>query len=125
MMNGDRISWSNPRVLAVLLLVFVSGTLSGALAWRFLRNRTTRPPLVSVAPSWSNKEGFLNRCKKDLSLSDEQAIEMAKVLDDYKMFYQNLQEQLEDVRSTGKDNILKILDETQREKFEKLFKETK
>ena len=50
---------------------------------------------------------------------------MAKVLDDYKMFYQNLQEQLEDVRSTGKDNILKILDETQRETFEKLFKETK
>jgi len=50
---------------------------------------------------------------------------MAKVLDDYKMYYQNLQEQLEEVRSTGKNDILKILDEVQRQKFEKLVADSK
>jgi hypothetical protein len=125
MMTGDRISWSNPRVLAVLLLVFLSGTLSGAIALRF-RNRLTASGPVAVGakppvPSWTNRDGFLNRCKTELNLSPEQANKMAKVLDDYKMFYQNLQEQLEEVRSTGRSEILRILDESQRQKFEKLI----
>jgi len=124
-MTGDRISWSNPKVLAVLLLVFVSGTLSGAIAFRMVRSKLRPQPPVAAAPSWNNKEGFLNRCKKDLNLTDEQAVKMAKVLDDYKMYYQNLQEQLEEVRSTGKNDILKILDEVQRQKFEKLVADSK
>jgi hypothetical protein len=41
------------------------------------------------------------------------------------MYYQNLQEQLEEVRSTGKSEILKILDDTQRQKFEKLIADSK
>ena len=124
MMTGDRISWSNPRVLAVLLLVFVSGTLSGAIAFRVVRSRIARPPPIA-SPSWNNKEGFLSRYKKELNLTDEQAAKMAKVLDDYKMYYQNLQEQVEEVRSTGKVEIIKILDETQRQKFEKLVADSK
>lgn len=125
MITGDRISWSNPRVLAVLLLVFVSGTLSGAIAWRVRSKMLGRQVPVAASPSWNNKEGFLNRCKKDLKLTDEQAGKMAKVLDDYKMYYQNLQEQLEEVRSTGKGDILKILDDEQRQKFEKLVADAK
>jgi Spy/CpxP family protein refolding chaperone len=126
MISGDRISWSNPRVLAVLLLVFVTGTLSGAIAYRVVRSRMARlSPPTSSSPSWNNKEGFLSRYKKELNLSDEQTAKMAKVLDDYKMYYQNLQEQLEEVRSTGKSEILKILDEAQRQKFEKLVADSK
>jgi Spy/CpxP family protein refolding chaperone len=126
-MTGDRISWSNPRVLAVLLLVFVTGTLSGAIAYRVVRSRVARMGQASAGggPSWSNKEGFLARYKKELNLTDEQTVKMSKVLDDYKMYYQNLQEQLEEVRSTGKSDILKILDENQRQKFEKLIPESK
>jgi hypothetical protein len=127
-MTGERISWSNPRVLAVLLLVFVTGTLSGAIAYRVVRSRLARTSQMTTSsgsPSWSNKEGFLARYKKELNLSDEQTAKMAKVLDDYKMYYQNLQEQLEEVRSTGKSEILKILDEAQRQKFEKLVSESK
>lgn len=125
MVTGDRISWSNPRVLAVLLLVFVSGTLSGAIAYRMIRSKRNNPPTSAASPSWNNKDGFLARYKKELNLTDEQTAKMAKVLDDYKMYYQNLQEQLEEVRSTGKSEILKILDETQRQKFEKLVADSK
>ena len=80
MMTGDRMSWSNPRVLAVLLLVFVSGTLSGAIAFRMFRSRRPPPPPVASAPSWNNKEGFLKRCKKDLNLTDEQAVKVRQRL---------------------------------------------
>lgn len=124
-MTGDRISWSNPRVLAVLLLVFVSGTLSGAIAFRVVRSKLRQQPPVAASPSWNNKEGFLSRYQKELNLTDEQTAKMAKILDDYKMYYQNLQEQLEEVRSTGKVEIIKILDETQRQKFEKLVADSK
>jgi hypothetical protein len=125
MMTGDRISWSNPRVLAVLLLVFVSGTLSGAIALRIRSKYLGSKQVTSSPPSWNNKDGFLNRCKKELGLSEDQAVKMAKVLDDYRMYYQNLQEQLEEVRSTGKNEILKILDEDQRQKFLKLVSDSK
>jgi len=45
---SDRISWSNPRVLAVLLLVFLAGGLSGAIAVRVVRNLSQRLSLLVV-----------------------------------------------------------------------------
>jgi Spy/CpxP family protein refolding chaperone len=124
---GDRISWSNPRVLTVLLLVFLSGGLTGAISLRFVRarlaSRAAAP--VSSPASWNNKEGFLNRCKKELNLRPEQEQRMSSVLDDYRMYYQNLQEQLDEVRATGKGRILEILDPDQKQKFEKLLGDSK
>jgi len=131
---SDRISWSNPRVLSVLLLVFLAGGLSGAIALRLIRN--SRPTVAvrsgstgggtsnTAAPgisAWSNKDGFMGRCRKELDLRPEQAEKISAVLDDYKMYYQNLQEQLEEVRVTGKGRILEILDDEQKKKFEKLL----
>lgn len=121
---SDRISWSNPRVLAVLLLVFLAGGLSGAIAVRVVRNRMIAaggPRTAPLPAAWANKEGFLGRCKKELDLRPEQAQQISAVLDDYKMYYQNLQEQLEEVRVTGKGRILEILDDGQKKKFEKLL----
>ena len=43
------------------------------------------------------------------------------VLEDYRQYYQSLQDQLDDVRSTGKTRILQILDDQQRAKFEKIM----
>ncbi len=126
---SDRISWSNPRVLTVLLLVFLSGGLSGAIALRYVRSpRSGRTPATTAttgAASWNNKEGFLGRCKKELNLRPDQEQRMSAVLDDYRMYYQNLQEQLDEVRATGKGRIIEILDPEQKQKFEKLLGDTK
>jgi hypothetical protein len=43
------------------------------------------------------------------------------VLADYREYYQSLEDQLDDVRSTGKSRIMQILDEQQRAKFEKIM----
>ena len=45
------------------------------------------------------------------------------VLDDWGQYYQSLQEQFEDLRSTGKNRILEILNPDQRDRFEKMMKD--
>ena len=61
--------------------------------------------------------------KTKLGLSSGQTDQIAGVLDDYRQYYQSLQDQLDDVRSTGKTRILQILNPEQRDKFEKMMSE--
>ena len=46
---------------------------------------------------------------------------MATVLDDFMTYFQTLQAQMDDVRATGKQRIMKILNEDQKQRFEKLL----
>lgn len=118
-MLTDRCSWQNPRVLATLLLVFISGAAAGALTMQL----GLHEKLHRAAPAWreGKKEIFLQEFKTELGLTAQQAREMATVLDDYSMYYQALQGQLEEVRATGKNRIFQILNEDQRKKFEKML----
>jgi hypothetical protein len=43
------------------------------------------------------------------------------VLDDYSQYYQSLQDQLDDLRASGKTRIMQILDADQRVKFERMM----
>ena len=45
------------------------------------------------------------------------------VLEDYRHYYESLQDQLDDLRSTGRTRIVQILQPGQREKFEKMMDE--
>ena len=49
--------------------------------------------------------------------------EIEVILDDFMMYYQTLQAQMDEVRSHGKDRIETILDERQRAKFNKMLSE--
>ena len=69
------------------------------------------------------REISLQKFKKELDLSPGQAKEMETVLDDFMMYYQSLQAQMDDVRAIGKSRILKILREEQKTKFEKMIGE--
>ena len=60
---------------------------------------------------------------KELNLTQEQANEIESVLDDFVMYYQMLQTQMEDVRSKGKDRIVEALNPEQRQKFERMLDE--
>lgn len=115
MYSNDGTSWKNPRVLSVLLMVFCTGVLAGALTYRFVR-----PLLTKAAIPANNKAAFLAKLEKELDLRPEQSKQMSIILDDYKRYYQTLNEQLEDVRATGKSKILNVLDEGQREKFQRM-----
>lgn len=76
----------------------------------------------SPGPAWEEGGKWvpLSRLKTELQLSPDQATKIARVLDDYAMYYQTVKEQLYEVRATGKTRVLDVLDEQQKQKFEKM-----
>jgi hypothetical protein len=121
---ADRASWQNPKVLTTLVIVFVTGALAGALCMRVGLHERLHPTSASLNNPKSAK-AFLGRCQKELNLTPKQSEQMATVLDDYKMYYESLQDQLDEVRATGKSRILALLDDGQKAKFEKMLNEMK
>lgn len=109
----ERAPWQNPRILSTLMLVFLAGAASGALSMRLMH----RAPAVAQ-PS---RDAVLNRFKTELDLDSTQVQKLGLLLDDYSQYYQSLQEQLDDLRATGKNRILEILNPSQRQKFEKVM----
>lgn len=110
--------WRNPQILYTLLFVFLSGAVGGAVVMRFASS-----PERHVGAYWKEgaREISLHRFKKELDLTPEQTKDMETVLDDFMMYYQSLQAQMDDVRAMGKTRILKILREDQKAKFEKMI----
>lgn len=116
----QRASWQNPKILTTLLFVFVLGAVTGALGMRLGLHDRLHP---SAPASWKDPHAakkFLERCQNELHLTPQQTEEMGSILDDYKQYY----ESLEDIRSTGKRRIMALLDDQQRRRFEQLLMET-
>lgn len=118
MFDTDRPSWQNPRVLAILMLVFLCGAACGALTMRArLQVRTSS----SSSSFWKNDTLLsYDLLTKELRLSTDQARQLRTILDDYARYHQDLQAQLDDWKATGKNQILRILDPGQRARFEQL-----
>lgn len=118
-MTGDRRpTWHHPRVLAVLFAVFLCGAAAGSLATRLISPRVS-------ASAW--KEGgrtyTLEMLKKELDLTPEQAAQIETVLDEFVLYYQNLQGQMDDFRADGKERMMRVLNAEQREKFNRMMSE--
>ena len=116
----DRVSWRNSQVLSLLVLVFISGALSGVFAFRMIRMAMRKEAPQIVLVNLANKESSLNVFQRELELTPGQLQKVSAILDDYKRYYENIQDQLEELRATGKNRIVEVLGPTQREKFEKL-----
>jgi len=114
-----RATWQNPRVVFPLMMVFLAGAASGALWMQLgLHEKLHRTAVSNPAPS---RETVLQRFNSELGLSQDQSQKIANVLEDYTQYYQSLQDQLDDVRATGRTQILQILNPDQRDKFDKLM----
>jgi Spy/CpxP family protein refolding chaperone len=115
----ERAPWQNPRILTTLMLVFLAGAATGALFMKIgLHDMLHRS---APAAREANRDAVLNRFKTGLDLDDTQTQKLGVVLDDYGQYYRSLQEQLDDLRATGKTRILAILKPEQRAKFEKMM----
>jgi hypothetical protein len=105
-------------------LVFLAGAAVGMLGMRYgLHDRLHHVAAASPPPQESNHEAALQDFKTKLDLSPEQTDQISVVLQDYSHYYESLQDQLDDLRSTGLSRILQILQPGQREKFEKIRSE--
>ncbi len=120
MTHTKAVSWQNPRILLTLLIVFLCGVSAGMLIMSLGTQR--RWPTVQQ-PSWreSGKEVSLQRFKKELDLTPQQTEQLETILDDFFTYYHTLQAQLDDVRASGKNRIVRILNPDQKRKFEKLM----
>ena len=113
-------TWHSSRVLLTLLLIFLCGSMTGALVMLY----GVYPIVHKAPPAWSeDPQVSLERLKTELDLDPDQAREMARILDDFFMYYHSLQSQMDEVRANGKAQILQILDEPQKRKFEEMLEE--
>jgi len=120
MSHSSPAPWRNPRVFWTLVLVFLLGASVGAFAMRFgLHDKLHRT--VSAASREPSRDAVLQNFKTKLDLTSEQTDQIAMVLEDYRQYYESLQEQLDDLRATGRNRILQVLAPAQREKFEKMM----
>ncbi|MCX6586739.1 MAG: hypothetical protein NTX13_09195 [Acidobacteria bacterium] len=108
--------WKNPQILVALACVFLCGAVSGALVYR-----AASQSVKAVSWNESNKDVTLKRLQKELSLTPEQTAEIETVLDDFTMYYQMLQAQMDEVRATGKSRMDQLLTEEQRKKFNRIM----
>jgi len=113
--------WRHPRVILSLLLVLLCGAALGALVVSLAGRHWHNPK--PAAWREGGKEITLARFKQELDLTPEQTAQLEAVLDDFFAYYHTLQAQLDEVRATGKDRILRILNERQRQKFQRMLNE--
>src|SRR5947209_20385422 len=106
MHSPERAPWQHPRILLTLLLVFVAGAAGGAVAMRFRLYDRLRP--VAAATKEASRDAVLQNFKAKLDLSADQEQKVAAVLEDYRHYYESLEDQLDDLRSTGKNRIVQI-----------------
>jgi hypothetical protein len=119
MTSAQAPGWQNPKILVLLFVVFLCGASAGMLAMAAGAHRWMHP---QTRPAWrdSGKEVSLQRLRKELDLTPAQTEQLETILDDFFTYYHTLQSQLDDVRSSGRQRILRILDDNQKKKFEKL-----
>jgi Spy/CpxP family protein refolding chaperone len=115
----------NPKVISTLVVVFLAGAAVGALAMQLgLHEKLHRTAAAASKPvPLAAKDAVLQRFKSELNLTSAQTQQISSILDDYRHYYQSLQDQLDDIRALGKTRIVQILDDSQRQKFEKMMSE--
>ncbi len=118
-MSGNHYSWSNPRVLLTFSLIFLCGALVGAIAITFTQSQT----FVASSPQELSRELTLSRLTTELDLTPDQQERLRVVLDDYFQYYHALQDQLDEVKASGREKITELLTDKQKSKFEKMLKQ--
>jgi hypothetical protein len=118
----DRANWQNPRILTILLLVFLCGAVTGALVMRHHLHNTMHRVAVPSDPD-QMRDFTLGRFQRELNLTPEQSEEVKLVLDDFFKYYHSLQSQMDEVRAAGKSRIVRVLSQEQKEKFDKIMHE--
>jgi hypothetical protein len=120
MMRHNDAGWSNPKVLAIVTVIFLCGAAFGSAITRQYLHSKLFPPRQQEPIEVARRVG-LSRLKAELNLSPDQEKIVTKELDDYAKYYQNIEEQREDVAELGKQRIMDVLNDHQKKRFTELF----
>ncbi|MCW5978832.1 MAG: hypothetical protein KIT09_12180 [Bryobacteraceae bacterium] len=113
--------WKNPRLLVLLLSVFLCGSLAGALTMKLCSPVRSARAQSDWTPDSRTK--MLERFQKELDLTPAQTQGFQQVLDDFGKYYHTLQAQMAEVRGEGRRTMLKILTPEQQKKFKRMGEE--
>lgn len=120
MLRREDAGWSNPKVLATFGVIFLCGLAAGSVLTRaYLHARM--PVAVQQKTIEAAQQYGLDRLKTTLNLTPAQEQTITEVLDDYGKYYQNIEDQRQDVAEHGKQRILDVLDEGQKARFKEIF----
>jgi hypothetical protein len=117
--SDEETGWWNPRVLSILAVVFLCGSAFGAAAMRIYLHNVMTPAGPTMVIN-GHRMG-LTQLDHELSLRAEQRLQVELILDDYAKFYQNLEDQRQEVAEHGKQKIMELLDDQQRAKFDQVL----
>jgi len=112
MLQSDEASWSNPKVLITLVVIFLCGAAFGSVLTRSYIHQRIDKHSVPIT---------LQNLKAELKLTPDQEKTITKELDDYVKYYQNIQEQRDDVAAVGRRHILDVLTPEQKKRFNEIF----
>src|SRR5256885_9779390 len=95
MFAADRASWQNPRILILLLLVFLCGALAGAVVMRVgIREKTHR--VYTSNSYWRDDKTqvfFYDKLRKDLDLTADPSHRLQTIPDEFAQNHQDLEDQ--------------------------------
>jgi hypothetical protein len=105
----------NPKVacLVALSLVFLCGAVVGALAMDFGIHSRTRPPAFETP---QGRAAYFERLQQELDLTPAQSEQIKTILNDFWQYYRS-------VLSESKYRVEQLLNEEQRQKFEKILQQ--
>jgi hypothetical protein len=118
----------NLPIAFYLLLVFVSGSVVGALGYRTYNPPTARSVSAPQRPSASEvRQQYLEESRSRLGLTDDQVAKLSVILDQTNVrFHEVRQIENEKIRQIGEDHyqrVRTILTPEQLPKYEKLHEE--
>jgi hypothetical protein len=118
----------NLPIAFYLLLVFVSGSVVGALGYRTYNPPTARSVSAPQRPSASEvRQQYLDESRARLGLTDDQVAKLSVILDQTNVrFHEVRQSENEKIRQIGEDHyqrVRTILTPEQLPKYEKLHEE--
>jgi hypothetical protein len=109
----SRRSW-NPKIACgfALVLVFLCGSAAGAL----IMDRGVHRKRIPSFETPAGKALYFDRMQKELNLTPEQSEQMQSVLNDFWQYYRT-------VLSDGKQRVEALLNDEQKQKFEKMLQQ--
>ncbi|MBI1358533.1 MAG: hypothetical protein GC160_29705 [Acidobacteria bacterium] len=114
-----KLSACQGKATALLAGVFLAGVLSGGVGMR-VWDRTQQADAV-IDPIRAESALALERLSNELALNPEQVQQVQIILDEYIMLEADLMSQMRARQQQGRAEILKVLDQQQRSKFEGMF----
>jgi hypothetical protein len=124
MLRTDEDSWANPKVLIIFFVIFLCGAAFGSAVTHTYLHRSFRQPSRQHYGMDAAQHIGLKGLVEVLNLTPEQEKIVMRELDDYAKYYQNIEDERDDVAAHGKKRILDVLTPDQRRKFDAIYGST-